>query len=263
MRKAFIVLFVWLKIAIGLLLFLLMNAFVFVGVGVCCVTFLFFPKLRAKSISAILKTSMNFIFVSLAQFLGGYDLFIEKNNIDFSKPAIFVCNHISLFDPLILFGIIPNLGVVIKKKYSSILAIWLLVKVFDFIVVKADGSDEANEILASAKRSLSNGRSMLIFPEGRRSKVGRILDFKKSAFKLAKDLNVLVVPISIYSPRPFLPKGELLIKEKTYYKVKFLSPLAPSDYKNVTTLTDAAYEAIVLENARSRDRAQEREQRYC
>ncbi len=128
--------------------------------------------------------------------------------------------------------------------------------------MKADGSDETKEILSSSKRSLDNGRNMLIFPEGRRAKVGRILDFKKSAFKLAKDLNVRVVPISIYSPRPFFPKGELEIKEKTYYKIKFLKPLEPADFKSASALSDATYEVIAAENRRVRDCTQERKQRY-
>ncbi len=260
--KAFIISFVWIRIVIGLVLFLLMNAFVFVAVGFCYCALYFSPKLRGQCISSVLRVSMHFIFVFLIQFLGGYDLHIDTSDTDFSKPTIFVCNHISLFDPLLLFAIIPNLGVVIKKKYSSILAIWLLVKVFDFVVVKADGSDETKEIISSAKRSLDNGRNMLIFPEGRRAKVGHILDFKKSAFKLAKDLNVRVVPISMYSPRPFLPKGELIIKEKTYYKIKFLKPLEPADFKSASALSEVAYEAIADENRRVRDRAQEREQRY-
>ncbi len=125
--KLFIIAFVWLRILIGLILFLLMNVFVFVSVGLCYMAFYFSPKLRGRSISTILRVSMNFIFVFLVQFLGGYNLHIDTADTDFSKPTIFVCNHISLFDPLLLFAIIPNLGVVIKKKYSSILAIWLLV----------------------------------------------------------------------------------------------------------------------------------------
>ena len=260
--KLFVVLFVWLRIVIGLLMFLLMNVFVFVSVCASCVIFCLSPKMRARCISAILYSSMHFIFIFLVKALGGYDLFIDKSGVDFSKPAIYVSNHISLFDPLLLFGIIPNLGVVIKKKYSSVLAIWLLVRAFDFVVVKADGSDETKEILQSAKRSLDSGRNMLIFPEGRRSKPARILEFKKSAFRLAKDLNVNVVPIAMYSPRPFLPKGEFLIKEKTYYNIKFLKPLNPSDYKSVSDLSDVAYDAISAEVRRVRDKSQEREQKY-
>ncbi len=205
---------------------------------------------------------MKFIFKGLVCWLGGYDLFIKKNNNDFSEPTIFVANHISLLDPLILFGIIPNLGVVIKRKYSTILAIWLLVKVFDFIVVRTDGSDETQEIIDNAKRSIDIGRNMLVFPEGHRSKPGRILEFKKSAFKLAKDLNIKVVPIAIYSPRPFLSKNDYSIKEKTYYHINFLEAIKPSEYSSVKAMCDFAYEQISKEVKLLRNKDQERPQQY-
>ena len=91
--------------------------------------------------------------------------------------------------------------------------------------------------------------------------MGRVLDFKKAPFKAAKELNLPVVPVAIYSPRPFLGKGEFAIKEKTYYKIKFLEAIAP-EKMSYQKMADAAYCAIGAEISAVRDKLQERPQRY-
>ena len=260
--NTFIILFVWIRIAIGLSVFLVVNVVVSLAILLSCIIFCFDEKLRKRTVSITIHWLMKFIFIGLVRWLGGYDLFIKKNDIDFSKPSIFIANHISLFDPLLLFSIIPNLGVIIKSKYSSVLAIWLLVKVFDFIVVRSDGTDEMQKVIDKTKRAVKLGRNMLIFPEGRRSKPARILELKNSAFKLSKDLNLQIIPIAIYSPRPFLSKGEFMIKEKTYYHIEFLYPINPQYYHSARAMNDVAYKQILKAVKLVRDKSQERPQQY-
>lgn len=257
----FLKMFVWARVAVGLLSFALVNVVAVLVVAVAWTLFFAFDNLRSRTISAALRRLLHFNIIGVAKFLGGYDLFIDTSRADFSKPAVYVANHISLFDPLLLLAIIPNAGVVVKQKYSPIPAIWLLSKAFDFVVVRGDSSDDMGEVLGRISRAVSNGRNMLVFPEGRRAKVGRVLDFKKAPFKAAKELNLPVVPVAIYSPRPFLGKGEFAIKEKTYYKIKFLEAIAP-EKMSYQKMADAAYCAIGAEISAVRDKLQERPQRY-
>ena len=260
--KFFLIAFVWIRIVFGFSTFAFLNI-VTIAISILLYVCLFFlPSLRSRVISQLIYYLCKFELHGMAHWLGGYDLFIDKQDADFSKPAIYVCNHISLLDPLIILGTISNLGVLVKQKYTAIPAIWVLAKLFDFIPIKADGTDDISEVLISVSHALKHGRSMLIFPEGRRSKVGHVLDFKKSAFKLAKDLNVRVVPMAIYSPRPFLTKGKFDIKEKTYYKIKILKPLLPEEFKTSKHLAETAYEQIAGTVADMRDKLQERPQRY-
>ena len=260
--KFFLIAFVWVRIVFGFSTFILANVVAIVGSALLYVLLFFAPSLRSKMISKLIYVLCNIELHKIPYWLGGYDLFIDKQNADFSKPAIYVCNHISLFDPLIILGTIQNLGVLVKEKYTAIPAIWVLAKLFDFITIRSDDTESLSEILTNVSNSVKRGRSMLIFPEGRRAKVGRVIDFKRSAFKLAKDLNVRVVPIAIYSPRPFLTKGKFDIKEKTYYKIKILEQLSPENFKSSKQLCDTAYIQISNAVADMRDKSQEREQRY-
>lgn len=261
--KMFLILFVWLRIAFGLACFLLMNVIAGAAIVFLSAVFAFAPRLRGRAISIVVRAGMRAIFTGLVPLLGGYDLFIDSAKADFSRPSIYVCNHISIFDPLILFALIPNLGVVIKRKYASILAIWLLARVFDFVAIDGDGgADEIENVLKSAGGSLSRGRNMLIFPEGTRGRVGTVGEFKKSAFKLAIETGAPVAPVAIYSPRPFLGKGAFSIREKTYYKIKFLEPMLPEEYRGAPAMRDAACAAVLAEVRRMRDKAEERPPRY-
>lgn len=261
--KTFLVIWVWVRIAAGLACFVLMNLFVAAAALCCVAVFAFAPRARARAISAAVRAGMRAVFFGVVPMLGGYDLFVDAENADFGKTSIYVCNHISLFDPLLLFSVIPNLGVVIKRRYASILAIWLLVRVFDFASLdEAGGADAIRRLVAEVKNALQKGRNMLIFPEGTRGRAGEMGAFKKSAFKIARELGVPIAPVAIYSPRPFLGKGEFVVKEKTYYKIKFLKPMQPEDYRSSAAFCDAASAAILAEIRQMRDRGQERAQKY-
>lgn len=257
----FLIAFVWIRVAAGLLAFAVANAFVAAAIAAAYLLFFWSKPLRQKAIAAALGDALKFVFLGVVRLLGGYDLNVEKPK-RLPEAAIYTANHISLFDALILLAIIPNAGVVIKRKYSGILSIWLLVKTFDFIVVDSDAPNATEDVIVCARRALAQKRSILIFPEGRRSKVGRVLEFKKSAFKLAFETGAKIVPVAIYSPRPFLPKGELSIREKTYYKIKFSAPLDPEKSASPAALRDAAYDAVARQVHAFRDREEERPPRY-
>lgn len=59
--------------------------------------------------------------------------------------------------------------------------------------------------LEEAKQKLKNGTSVVIFPEGTRSKTGKLLPFKRGAFKLALDINLPILPVTIEGTRNIMP----------------------------------------------------------
>ena len=127
--------------------------------------------------SFCLRRLLHFMFITAAsplRFVGlsrvrGAELFRRKG-------AVFVCNHGTLLDPMYALALIPDAGVLLKNKYGKILAIWYLVKCFDFIEIGwASASDasvraELSHVLERSKRLLAEGKNYLIFPEGSRSK---------------------------------------------------------------------------------------------
>ena len=75
------------------------------------------------------------------------------------------------------------------------------------IFLDRSNSRVALESLNEAKKKLVNGTSVVIFPEGTRSKTGQLGHFKKGAFKLALELNLPILPITLTGTGSIWPAG--------------------------------------------------------
>jgi 1-acyl-sn-glycerol-3-phosphate acyltransferase len=73
------------------------------------------------------------------------------------------------------------------------------------------------------------GYSFLIFPEGTRSRDGRLQDFRRGGFFLALETGAPIVPISIIGTYELMPRGQFYVRPGRI-KVIFHSPVPVSDY---------------------------------
>lgn len=215
---------------------------------------LFCPaKRRSSAMSFCLRRLLHFMFITAAsplRFVGlsrvrGAELFRRRG-------AVFVCNHGTLLDPMYALALIPDAGVLLKNKYGKILAIWYLVKCFDFVEIggvsgaSASARAELSTVLERSKRLLAEGKNYLIFPEGSRSKSGRVGEFKSLAFKLAYERGCDVVAMCVVADSPFFSKDQkgLLPPRLASYTVEGIGVLKPSDYRNADALCAAAQRMI-------------------
>lgn len=240
---------------IGTLWWILRGALCFLGyiaanlitVGLCLIAWVIlfpFSRVKKRAISAIIRTILRAQFMFLMPATRTLSIKIEGlQNLE--KGAVIVANHISLLDPLLILATVPNCAVAIKKEYENFLAMILLKRLFDFIVVDANKLETTKKLFERALDTLKIGRSILIFPEGTRAKAGRLLEFKKSAFKLAKELNAPLIPAVIHADRPFFPKGgKLFPMERANYNIEFLEKLDSSNFKTTQKLADTTYNLI-------------------
>ena len=89
------------------------------------------------------------------------------------------------------------------------------------------------ECLDRAAKTIRQGTSVMIFPEGTRSRDGVLLPFKKGGFVMAVDAKVPIVPISITGTHDIMPKGRLLIRRGDV-RVKLQAPIDTSAYTRET-----------------------------
>ena len=128
----------------------------------------------------------------------GIKLNIQNEGFDTSKPHVFVSNHLSYLDIPVLFRAIPaNLYFIAKKEIKWLPFVGQYMMATGMLFVNRDNRHKAIISLKKAARLVGKGKSVLMFPEGTRSKHGRINPFKKGPFHLAKDAGVTVVPIAI------------------------------------------------------------------
>ena len=133
-----------------------------------------------------------------------------RDNIDKTQSYVIVCNHQSQYDIFVLYG---WLGVdfkwVMKQELRKVPGIGIGCEKVGHIFIDRSNHERAMASLQSAKEKVVNGTSVLFFPEGTRSRDGSLGSFKKGAFKMAIDLGLPVLPITIVGTKNILPSDTI------------------------------------------------------
>ncbi len=126
------------------------------------------------------------------------------------QSYVIVANHQSHFDILALYGWLGvDIRWVMKQELRKVPALGIACEKLGHIFIDRSNSDRAKQSIAAAKHTLRNGTSIIFFPEGTRSETSQILPFKKGAFRLAKELNLPILPITINGSGRILPSKTL------------------------------------------------------
>ncbi len=162
-----------------------------------------------------------------------------------SRPCIFMANHVSNLDPPILLPELPfRTAFFLKRSLIKIPILGLGMRLANFIPVDRDGRlESARESVKVAQQVLAAGVNISTFPEGTRSRNGKLLPFKKGPFYLAMESGVPVVPVSIWGSEHMMTKGSLRIKPGLAH-VTFHPVVDPQQFATREQLTAAIRSAI-------------------
>jgi len=130
--------------------------------------------------------------------------------IDWDQPHIFVCNHQSMLDiPSAFVALRAPLRFVAKRSLERIPFLGWYMRATGMVFVERGNPVEARRSVALAGQRVREGHgSLLVFPEGTRSKDGKIHAFKKGPFALALEAGVPLVPVAIEGSRHVMhPRG--------------------------------------------------------
>ncbi len=151
-------------------------------------------------------------------------------NVDVSRPAVFVSNHQSLFDPPALMLALPvNFRVVAKRSLFYIPVFGQALWAAGIIPINRADRERAIASMDRAAARVRGGLSVLVFAEGTRSRDGRLQPFKKGAFVMAIQAQVPVQPVIVTGSRPVLPKGAIFARPGTV-TVRFLPPVSTAGF---------------------------------
>jgi 1-acyl-sn-glycerol-3-phosphate acyltransferase len=125
------------------------------------------------------------------------------------RTYVFVSNHQSIYDIPILFWSLPyQLRIIAKESLGNFPFLgWHLRRTGHMLVDRR--RPDRSRIFGWASRLTSNGLSLIVFPEGTRSRDGRVARFKGGGFLLALQAGLPVVPLSIVGSRHVMLKGRL------------------------------------------------------
>lgn len=127
------------------------------------------------------------------------------------QPFIFAANHQSQYDIYALQGFFPiNFRWLAKKELFQIPFLGPAMRYAGCIPVDRARGRQAMQSLNEAAAQIAGGTSVVIFPEGTRSRDGKLQDFKSGGMVLAIKSGVPLVPVAIIGSHEVMPKGELL-----------------------------------------------------
>jgi 1-acyl-sn-glycerol-3-phosphate acyltransferase len=125
------------------------------------------------------------------------------------KTYVFVANHQSIYDIPCLFWSIPfQLRIIAKESLGRFPVLGPHLKRTGHMLVDRSKPDRAG-IFDWATRLTTNGLSLIVFPEGTRSRDGHMGKFKGGSIMLAMQAGLPIVPISVVGSRHVMKKGEL------------------------------------------------------
>jgi 1-acyl-sn-glycerol-3-phosphate acyltransferase len=132
---------------------------------------------------------------------------------DPNRTSIFICNHVNIFDPFVIYSAIPQFvrGFELESHFKVPIYGWMM-GWFGNVPVPDAPTRESLEIMTQrAKTALDSGISLIAFAEGSRTRDGHVHEFKKGIFNLARKSGVPIVPISIAGSYQFFQTGNWML----------------------------------------------------
>jgi 1-acyl-sn-glycerol-3-phosphate acyltransferase len=134
------------------------------------------------------------------------------SNIEPDKSYVYMANHQSNFDIPVLLGYLPvQFRWLAKAELFKIPLFGRAMLGAGYVKIDRFNRKSAFESLEEAAKRMKNGVSVMIFPEGTRSKDGSIRQFKKGGFVMAVKSGVPIVPVVLRGTWPIMAKGSLRI----------------------------------------------------
>jgi len=170
---------------------------------------------------------------------------VGRERVPAGQSVIFLCNHVSNLDPPVVLPVLPGrCSVLLKKELMRIPILGRAMRMAQFVPVeRGSRRDAAQASVVAAAEALKAGLNMLVFPEGTRSRDGRLSPFKKGPFFLAQQTGALMIPVAISGTERMMRKGSFLVKPGVA-RVEMLEPINPAEYTTREQLMQAVHAAL-------------------
>jgi 1-acyl-sn-glycerol-3-phosphate acyltransferase len=139
----------------------------------------------------------------------------RSRGFEANRTSLFVCNHVNLFDPFVIYSAIPQFvrGFELASHFKIPAYGWMMGR-FGNIPVP-DENDRSREgienMMKKADEAFQSGISLIAFAEGSRTRDGHVGPFQKGVFRLAIRFGVPIVPMSIVGSYEFHRTGDRML----------------------------------------------------
>ena len=181
------------------------------------------------------------LYLKLSKYFSGGVLWLSGiklevtglENFDKNKTYVFVSNHSSQFDIVVLQKTIPNrMAMIFKKELAKIPFFGWQLAMGPYVMIDRENYEKALKSIEEAKEKMEKQNiSIVVFAEGTRSKTGEIQPFKRGAFRLATQVGYPIIPTTIVGSNKIMPKGTYRLK-RGIIKVHFDKPIPAEGIKS-------------------------------
>lgn len=202
---------------------------------------------RREEMQRLVFRCVNIWATSLLK-LAGVRITVEgKENIPKDGVCVFVSNHQGNFDiPVLLTSLDKPNGIVAKKEIEKLPFVKGWMYLLDCVFIDRENPRKAMSTINEAISLVKSGRSMVIFPEGTRSKGGPVAPFKGGAFRICEKSGAPVVPVCINGTYKVMEANNNWLKPADV-KIKILPAIETKDMERaqLKELSDIVREEIV------------------
>lgn len=166
--------------------------------------------------------------------IAGINLLVKgKENLWSDRPAVYIFNHQSNVDMLIMAKLLRGNVVGVAKQELKYTPIGPFMMAAGVIFLDRKNREKAIESLKPAVEALKNGKSLGIAPEGTRSYDYNLGPFKKGAFHIAMQAKAPIVPVVIKNAHDAMPRGTSIVNP-AQVEIVVLPPVPTKKWTKVT-----------------------------
>ena len=133
---------------------------------------------------------------------------------DVNRACFFVSNHVNLFDPFVLYTVVPRFarGLEFESHFRIPVYGWLMKRFGNVPVPEVNRPSDLKRMWRLTRTALDRGVSLIVFPEGSRTITGRVGPFHDGVFRMARDFGTPITPVSIVGSFTFNRKTSWMLR---------------------------------------------------
>ncbi len=148
-----------------------------------------------------------------------------RKKIPWNRAVVLVSNHRSMVDIVILNKLRRPFRWTSKSENFKLPFVGMVLSLTNSVRIRRDSLRSGMQFLSQAASEMKKGSSILIFPEGTRSRTTTMRPFKEGAFLLAKKMGSGIIPIVHIGSEKTFDRGSWVLKGKTHIQIRVLDEI--------------------------------------
>jgi 1-acyl-sn-glycerol-3-phosphate acyltransferase len=172
----------------------------------------------------------------------------DRHLVDRKNSAIYIANHNSFFDIVVLARVLPiPIYFIAKEELRKVPVLGQYMRVMGHIFVDRKNKDKALESMRVAAKKIKSGKNVISFPEGTRSRNGELQIFRRGSFLIAKDGKIDIVPVGISGAGAVLPSGSFKLRPGKI-TIRVGERIKPEEFTNLSVEELASFARTKVSN---------------